>query len=147
MRGRIVNSEYLEDNGYTIIEKATPYGTFIGEVKVHPEDRDIATAWDGAHFAEMKCDIAAMNEKAKMMRQRAIGAENALKTLDNINLEDRFDAYTLDMLDKQVQAMYREADKYRAIYEEMRDSYKAYTEYSLNRRRKLREKIKKENEN
>ena len=34
--------EYDELNGKTRLEKATKYGSFVGEVKVHPEDEDIA---------------------------------------------------------------------------------------------------------
>ena len=82
------------------------------------------------------------------MRQRAIGMENALKTLDNINSKtgETLDSYTLDMLDSQVRAAYREANRCKEIYEEMRDSYKAYTQYTLKRRKYLREKVDKMNE-
>ena len=148
MRGKIIHHEYDEKTGYTKVIKATSYGSFVGEVKVHPDDQEMANVWDGANFAEMKCNIAALKEKAKWMRQRAIGAENALKTLDNININTcgTLDAYTLDMLAAQVEAAYREADKYKEIYEEMRDSYKAYTQYALRRRKYLREKVDKMNE-
>ena len=148
MRGKIIYHEYDELNGKTKLEKATKYGSFVGEVKVHPEDKDIANVWDGANFAEMKCNIAAIREKAKWMRQRAIGAENALRALDNISSSNDglLDPYTLDMLDSQVKAAHREADRCREIYEEMRDSYKAYTQYTLKRRKYLREKVDKRNE-
>ncbi len=147
MRGKIIHHEYNEEIGYTKVIKATPYGSFIGEAKVHPDDQEMANVWDGANFAEMKCNIAALKEKAKWMRQRAIGMENALKTLDNISkTSEMLDAYTLDMLAFQIDAAYREADKYKEIYEEMRDSYKAYTEYALRRRKYLREKVDKMNE-
>ena len=138
MRGRILRNEYIKETGYTIVEKATQYGSFIGEAQVHPHDKDIATAWDGYNFAEMKCDIAAAKEKAKWMRQRAIGAEHALKTLDYMGTND---PETLDNLARQVYAMHKEADKYKEIYEEMRDSYPAYTQVILDRRRQLREKV------
>ena len=51
------------------------------------------------------------------------------------------------MLDSQVKAAHREADRCKEIYEEMRDSYKAYTQYTLKRRKYLREKVDKRNEN
>ena len=148
MRGKIIHHEYDEKIGYTKLIKATQYGSFIGEAKVHPDDQEIANVWDGANFAEMKCNIAALKEKAKWMRQRAIGIENALKSLDNTNFTTggTLDAYTLDMLESQVRAAYREANKYKEIYEEMRDSYKAYTQYTLKRRKYLREKVDKMNE-
>lgn len=74
--------------------------------------------------------------------------ENALKTLDDINsrTDVALDPYTLDMLAFQTDAAYREADKYKEIYEEMRDSYKAYTQYALKHRKYLREKVNKMNQ-
>ena len=84
-----------------------------------------------------------MKEKAKCMRQRAIGIENALKALDNAGVND---PRTLDNLERQVWAAYREADKYKEIYEEMRDSYQAYTQVILDCRRQLRDKVDKMNE-
>lgn len=138
MRGQIINSSWDEGAGVAVVTKATPYGTYTEATKVAAEDRDIMTSWDGFHFAEMKCDIRAMHEKAKRMRQRAIGVENALKTLDNI---PDMDAFTLNMLERQVWAAYKEADRHKENYEEARGAYQAYTDILLKRRRELRDKV------
>lgn len=138
MRGRILDSDYIEETGWSFVQKATPYGIFWGDSFVHPDDQDIANPWDGLEFAEMKCDIQAAREKAKRMRQRAIGMEIALKNLDNAGVND---PATLDNLERQVWAAHREADKYKEIYEEFRDSFQAYTDMKLKRRRDLRGKI------
>lgn len=138
MRGQIINSSWDEGTGVAVVTKATPYGTYTEAAKVAAEDRDIMTSWDGFHFAEMKCDIRAMHEKAKRMRQRAIGIENALKTLDNI---PDMDAFTLNMLERQVWAAYKEADRHKENYEEARGAYQAYTDILLKRRRELRDKV------
>ncbi len=138
MRGQIINNDWDEKDGIAVVTKATPYGTFTSTAKVTAEDRDIMTSWDGFHFAEMKCDIQAMHEKAKRMRQRAIGAENVLKALEQI---DGLDSYTLDKLERQVWAAYDEADRYKENYEEARGAYQTYTDILLNRRRELRNKI------
>lgn len=138
MRGQIVNSSWDEGTGIAVVTKATPYGTYTEAAKVAAEDRDIMTSWDGFHFAEMKCDIRAMHEKAKRMRQRAIGIENALKTLDNI---PDMDAFTLNMLERQVWAAYKEADRHKENYEEARGAYQTYTDILLKRRRELRDKV------
>lgn len=138
MRGQIVNSSWDEGTGVAVVTKATPYGTYTEAAKVAAEDRDIMTSWDGFHFAEMKCDIRAMHEKAKRMRQRAIGIENALKTLDNI---PDMDAFTLNMLERQVWAAYKEADRHKENYEEARGAYQTYTDILLKRRRELRDKV------
>lgn len=42
MRGKIIHHEYNEKTGYTKIIKATQYGSFIGEARVHPDDQEIA---------------------------------------------------------------------------------------------------------
>ena len=42
MRGKIIHHEYNKETGYTKLVKATQYGSFIGEAKVHPDDQDIA---------------------------------------------------------------------------------------------------------
>jgi len=138
MRGQIINSEWNPGTGSAKVVKATPYGTFIATANVATEDKDIMNSWDGLHFAEMKCDIAAMREKAKQMRQRAIGVENALKALEN---QDDLDLYTLDKLERQVWAAHKEADRHRENYEEARGAYQAYTDILLNRRRELRKKV------
>lgn len=138
MRGQIINSSWDEGAGVAVVTKATPYGTYTEATKVAAEDRDIMTSWDGFHFAEMKCDIRAMHEKAKRMRQRAIGIENALKTLDNI---PDMDAFTLNMLERQVWAAYKEADRHKENYEEARGAYQTYTDILLKRRRELRDKV------
>lgn len=142
MKGKILESDYIEEIGWSSVQKATPYGTFYESVHVHPEDEDIANAWDGMRFAELKCDIEAAKEKAKWMRQRAIGVRIALQNLDNAGTND---SHTLDNLERQVWAFEREADKYKEIYEEMRDSYPAFTQMILDRRRQLREKVEKKN--
>jgi hypothetical protein len=138
MRGQIIKNTWDESLGVAVVTKATPYGTYTEAAKAVQEDRDIMTSWDGFHFAEMKCDIAAMRDKAKAMRQRAIGAENALKALENMG---DLDPYTLDKLERQVWAAYKEANRYRENYEEARGAYKAYTDILLNRRRQLRNKV------
>lgn len=138
MRGQIIASDWNEETGVAVVTKATPYGTYTTTAKVAAEDKDIMTSWDGFHFAEMKCDIKAMHEKAKLMRQRAIGVENALKALDNI---PDMDTFTLDKLERQVWAAYNEADRCKENYEEARGAYQAYTDILLNRRRELRNKV------
>ena len=110
MRGQIIKNTWDESLGLAVVTKATPYGTYTEAARAVREDRDIMTTWDGFHFAEMKCDIAAMRDKAKVMRQRAIGAENALKALENMG---GLDQYKLNKLARQVWAAYKEADLHR----------------------------------
>lgn len=138
MKGKILENEYIEELGYSMIKKATPYGVFQGEAFVHPDDKDIANSWDGMAFAEMKCDIQAAKEKAKAMRQRALGVKYAYQNLCQACVND---PSTLHNLERQVWAFEREADKYKEIYEEMRDAYPAFTQYALDRRRNLRKKV------
>ena len=142
MRGQVISNTWDEGTGVAIVIKATPYGTYSAATKVAAEDRDVMTSWDGFHFCEMKCDIQAMHEKSKRLYQRAIGAQNALKALDN---RGGLDPYTLDKLAQQVSVAFKEAERCREIYKEMRDAYPAYTQIKLNQRRKLRDKVEKMN--
>lgn len=85
MKGKIIASEFLP--GYSsYVAKQTKYGTFYSEVFLQEEDQDIENSFDGCRIAEFDCNLKAMKEKAKWMRQRAIGArilcDNLYNTLD-----------------------------------------------------------------
>ena len=42
MKGKILDADYFKELGISYVEKATPYGTYYKEVKLHPSDKDIA---------------------------------------------------------------------------------------------------------
>ena len=137
MKGKITYSNYLP--GYSsIIGKQTKYGEFWSEVFLQKEDEDIDNSFDGCRIAEFDCNLKAMKEKAKWMRQRAIGA----RTLCD-NLFNSLDEETWKKVAYQVDVAYKEADKARDYYERMRDYRPIYIENLLKRRRETRTLINK----
>lgn len=145
MKGTILYAEYDEGTGVSTVIKATKYGTFKRSVRVHPDDEDIANQYDGCLFAEMKCDIAAYQEKAKFLRERAKGMEHAFNVLSNADAQQA--DYKLGEMKPEWYALYRQMDIAFARAEDafetytlLRDSYKALVENNLRTRRKIRER-------
>ena len=135
MKGKIIESEYIP--GYTSwVCKQTKYGSFYGIAVLQEEDKDIDNSFDGCRIAEFKANLAACKEKAKWMRQRAIGAATIVN-----NLYDSLDEETWNKLNHQVEVSFREADKAKEYYERMRDYLPIFIENLLKRRRETRELI------
>ena len=152
MKGHIVESwydpadDFIDINGNSVhipatthVYKETKYGTFYGEVKVAPEDEDIANSWDGFRFAEMKCDIQAYQTKARIMKERAKGITHALKVILDGNPNLRFNPIMDKFFRQEIIAWknYYEAKKQ---YEIIRDSYSGFCDIVTEQRRKFRNK-------
>lgn len=134
MKGKILDSDYIP--GYeSYVEKQTKYGTFFSVVRLDEEDEDIDNSFDGCRIAEFDCNLKAYKEKAKWMRQRAIGA----RTLCN-NLFDVLDEENWCKVNHQVDVAFHDADKAREYYERMRDYRPIYIENLLKQRREIRHK-------
>ena len=138
MRGKILESYYDGEEGFSSVTKHTKYGTFIAEAYCHPEDKDIQNEWDGCRFAEFKCDIQALHEKIKMMKQRLIGMDQLIDLLDRPQVAEEI-TYNLykDLVDlrNSVQGQIEvDIDKYDAMME----NYQENTERVLQHRRKFR---------
>lgn len=151
MKGTILYAEYDEATGISKVIKQTKYGTFTRSVRVHPEDQDVANQYDGCLFAEMKCDIAAYQEKAKFMQERAKGIMHAFNVLSYADAQK--DPYMNEMKEEWYQLFHQAdiagklADDARETYEILRDSYNAFIEQTLRQRRDLRQKIEKKRHN
>lgn len=150
MKGTILYAEYDEGTGVSIVTKQTKYGTFTRSVRVHPDDEDIANQYDGCYFAEMKCDIAAYQARAKFMKERAKGITHAFNVLSyavtqsNPYLNDM--AHEWYLLAHQADIAWRDAEQAYDTYEILKDSYKALIETTLRQRREMREHIKKKHQ-
>ncbi len=140
MKGTILYTEYDETNRKSTVVKQTKYGTFTCSVKLHPDDEDIQNDYDGYHFAEMKCDIAAYKAKAEYMRQRALGVEHSYNVLfDSCDEDDPI----MQKLWRQVQVAWWNYESALETYKILRDSYISLVEVTLRQRRELRERITK----
>jgi hypothetical protein len=147
MKGTILYAEYDEGTGVSVVTKQTKYGTFTRSVRVHPQDEDIANQYDGCYFAELKCDIAAYQEKAKFMRERAKGITHAFNVLSYADTQR--DPYIEDMKEEwyalahQADIAWKQAEDATETYHILKDAYYALIEQTLRQRRELRDKINK----
>lgn len=146
MKGTILYAEFDEDTGISKVTKATKYGTFTRTVKVHPQDLDIANKFDGCHFAELKCDIAAYREKAKILSERAKGITHAFNVLSYGDAQAQ--DFEIDemkwewrQLAHQADIAWRDAENAYETYEILRDSYYAFIATTLRTRREMRARI------
>ena len=143
MKGSILYTNFDNETNISTVTKQTKYGTFTCSVKVHSDDFDIMNEYDGYHFAEMKCDIAAYREKAQYMKQRAIGIEHAYNVLfDSCNENDP----VMEKLWRQVNVAYWNYESALHTYQILKESYPALIQNILMQRRELRAKIEKRRE-
>ena len=137
MRGKIIESDYHPGCDSWIL-KQTKYGMFSGRAELHPDDEDIDNSFDGCRIAEFRADLQAYQEKAKWMRQRAIGARILFET----NKELILDANIEDELEKTVNMLEQQADAAREYYERMKSYEPIFIKNILNQRREIRHKVK-----
>lgn len=138
MRGKILESFYDAELGYSEVTKHTKYGTFTDVAYCREDDKDIMNEWDGCRFAEFKCDMQALHEKIKMMKQRLVGMDQLIDLLDRPQVSEEI-TYSLykDLVDlrNSVQGQIEvDINKYDA----MRANYQDNTERVLQSRRKFR---------
>ena len=148
MKGKILYAKYDKDTGVSTVTKQTKYGTFTKNVKVHPDDFDIANQYDGCHFAELKCDIAAYRERAKMMREREKGIVHAYKVAIQADIQSGFLPLELSentywVIARQAEVAKHNADQAYETYKILKDSYNALVETTLRQRREMRRRIEK----
>lgn len=123
--------------------KTSKYGIFENSVMPCPQDYGNINDWDGYHFAERKCDIDIMHEKAKILKFRAEGILNAYKTLKTkymstknyeglVNIEDLY--YQYELAQKEYKETYEK-------YKYMKNSFRDYTSRMIERRKQLNKKL------
>lgn len=147
MKGTILYAEYDEATGISKVIKQTKYGTFTRSVRVHPEDEDVANQYDGCYFAELKCDIAAYQQKAKFLRERAKGIEHAFQVLSHADAQRDPEMNEMKnewyQLHRQMDIAYKLAEDADETYHILKDSFYAFIEQTLRQRREIREKVNK----
>lgn len=136
MKGHILAADMVDN--ISTVTKQTKYGTFTCSVKVHESDQDIANVYDGCYFAEMKCDIKAYHEKALRMKERAISASHIYDIMAT-----SFESSDPCMIKlwKQVENAWARYEQAQDTYQILKDSYSAFIETVLKRRREIRSRI------
>ena len=135
MKGKILKSQYNPGWDSWVL-KQTKYGTFNGEAILHPEDEDIDNSFDGCRIAEFRADLQAYKEKAKWLRQRAIGARIAWKSIYKV-----LDDIEYKLLTDEVEMLENQAQRAKEYYERMKDYEPIYIKNLIKNRRETRERI------
>lgn len=137
MRGKIIDSIY--NPGYNSwVLKQTKYGIFSGEAYLSEADDDIDNSIDGCRIAEFRTDLQAYQEKARWMRQRAVGADILAK-----RIIDRVDDETYDIICKEVEMLEKQADDAKEYCKRMKAYEPMFIKNLLQKRRETREMIDK----
>lgn len=145
MKGKILESQH--NPGYdSYILKHTKYGTFSSQVFLQEEDKDIENSFDGCRIAEYNADLQAYKMKAKMMRQRAIGAQTVYNNIAQSCTPEDLESDFMQKLARQVDYLRREADKAKDYYERMTDYRPFFIDHLLDNRRKANALYKKYSE-
>lgn len=137
MRGKIIDSAY--NPGYdSWVLKQSKYGTFDGYAEICDEDADIDNSIDGCRIAEFRADLRAYQEKARWMRQRAVGADILAK-----RIIDRVDDETYDIICKEVEMLEKQANDAKEYCKRMKAYEPMFIKNLLQKRRRTREMIDK----
>lgn len=130
MKGKILYSWADWMQGRTKVTKNTKYGTFSAEVLCHPKDMPHYSEWDGYRLCEYQCDLQALHEKIKWLKQRYIG------------MQQFFEATEKDAsVDGGVDLMYslkRQIEKEQELYARLKDNYPIFADNLIKQREAFR---------
>lgn len=126
----------VDENGnpkkYTYsVTKSGKYGCYTESVSTCEEDfNEYTNDMRGYSFAERKCDIRSVQEKAKIMRERYNGMVHLYNVLKNRYEDKKEDCNNNDILNTikwQIEVAKREYEKVNKQYKYMKDSFSEYT--------------------
>lgn len=153
MNSKILKSKKTVEDGHIsyLVIKGTKYGVFTGQVSVCDEDmpENLSTISDmsGYKYAERKCDIQALHEKAKRLRARAEGVEHLLTVLANkyeaTSCEEEYKKFLKD-IEHQLGIFRREYENVYHQYRYMKDDFRDYTTRSNENRLKTLKDLQKD---
>lgn len=157
MRFKVQSFAYNDTTHDSMMIAATKYGLIKTECSVHPADEELANQWDGYRFCEYKAAIEYMRHRTEELKAKYKGILNAHKTiLDNLfnsswtkGNEDYKDGYrdALYALSRQEIAAYKEWQKSRKRYYQLKEGYHDWCQMWLNERTMARNwKKKRESE-
>lgn len=152
MNSKILKSEKIVEDGHISfsVVKGTKYGVFTGQVSVcdedMPEDPSSISDMSGYKYAERKCDIQSLHEKAKRLRAKAEGVEHLLTVLTNkyeaTSCEEEHKKFLKD-IEHQLGIFRREYETVYNQYRYMKKDFRDYTTRSNENRLKTLKDIQK----
>lgn len=139
MSVELIHAAYNPETGISTATINTELGKFIGESKLHEEDKDIESTFAGCHYAEMRALIKYMKKHIEILKYEIKGIEKVEKAMMNKKeyLHNSSEARTLR---KQKKILEKERDEWKSrvgsLHQKMYDMMK-------NRRKTLGEMINK----
>ncbi len=147
MKTKLLFHEYDKSSGTTALIEQNKYGKFFSVAVVDEHDEDIASEWQGATLCEYKNDIQAYNIKAKIMNQRAIGIENAVKTVKNSRDDwTEEELAIIERFARQARLAKRDAALTKRAAHNMRKHYIDYAEQYAQKKREFIQRRNEENQ-
>lgn len=109
----INNSNYDEEKGISFVTITTELGVFSGVARLHEEDRDIASKFQGCRYAEMRAVKKYLKLKLKLLENKIEGLTNYYNNIKQMRC--------FNENEKQTKFLTREIQKYMKQYVELED--------------------------
>jgi hypothetical protein len=139
MKSKIVEENYNKETGSAFLSKVYPSGMiYSASTKCDECDKDIMNQWDAFRFCEIKCDLQYLNQQAKDMYQRYLGAKHLRDVV--VEMQGAIGEDGIKAIDRQVALAKRDYKNLREQYNNSKQLYNQVTENCLAYRRKLRER-------
>jgi len=81
---KIVNAYYNSDLGTSKVIIQTDLGKFFGFTKIHPEDEDIKSNFQGCRYAELRAIVKYKQRKLKNLKIKRDTLENLYKGIEKL---------------------------------------------------------------
>ena len=85
MRYKLLYSNFNKETGTSKVIIRTPLGDFEGHTKIHKEDQDIQSIFQGCRYAEIRAIIKYYKEKLKIQKNKIITLEQIIKGMEKLN--------------------------------------------------------------
>ena len=131
--GKILDSSFDEETGYSYVEFETKYGIIGAEAYCHPNDMDIMNSWDGFRICELRCHLEFERFNMIALRERYLATEHVLNTL-----AWNYEGEVIDSLNKQSKAAHKLYKKARKLYYRHRANLNDTIQNILRQRREIR---------
>ena len=111
LKWNVMLSDYNKETGISHITIATDLGIFEGVSRLHEEDKDIESIFQGCRYAEMRAVLKYLKLKLKILESKISGLSNYYNNIKQMRC--------FNEEEKQTRFLKREIDKYIKEYTEL----------------------------
>ena len=108
IKWNVITSNYDKETGISYVTIATDLGIFDGMARLHEEDKDIASIFQGCRYAEGRACLKYLNLKLKLLENKIEGLSNFYNNCKQMRC--------FNENNKQVKLLKRELEKYLKQY-------------------------------